>query len=171
MEMLLKIWIVIISFINIVPLFLIAQNSPKDYLKIHNDERVEVGVKSLKWDPKLASLARKFVKKHIFDCKKGFYDTTFTDKKHGRSSAYHQGSLSGVDAVNAWLMQKTNYDYKSNTCIDGTFNCIYYAQIIWDETTFLGCAKVKCRNYGGTLVTCFYDSPCHLLDQSPFIIH
>ncbi|RYR24749.1 hypothetical protein Ahy_B02g058275 [Arachis hypogaea] len=109
-----------------------TQNSPKDYLKIHNDERVEVGVKSLKWDPKLASLARKFVKKHIFDCKKGFYDTTFTDKKHGRSSAYHQGSLSGVDAVNAWLMQKTNYDYKSNTCIDG-------------------CAKVKCRNYGGTL--------------------
>ncbi|XP_020972506.1 pathogenesis-related protein 1-like [Arachis ipaensis] len=119
MEMLLKIWVVIISFISIVPLFLIAQNSPKDYLKAHNDERVKVGAKPLKWDPQLASLARKFVKKHIFDCKKGIFDTTFAGNTYGQSNAYNLGSRSGVDAVNAWLLQKINYDYKSNTCIDG----------------------------------------------------
>nr|XP_025628398.1 tripeptidyl-peptidase 2-like [Arachis hypogaea] len=119
MEILLKIWIVIISFISVVPLFLIAQNFPKDYLKAHNDERVKVGAKPLKWDPQLASLARKFVKKHIFDCKKGIFDTTFAGNKYGQSNAYHLGSRSGVDAVNAWLTLKTNYDYKFNTCIDG----------------------------------------------------
>ncbi|KAL1329670.1 hypothetical protein AAHE18_12G058000 [Arachis hypogaea] len=169
--MLLKIWVVIISFISIVPLFLIAQNSPKDYLKAHNDERVKVGAKPLKWDPQLASLARKFVKKHIFDCKKGIFDTTFAGNTYGQSNAYNLGSRSGVDAVNAWLLQKINYDYKSNTCIDGTLNCIYYAQIIWGATTFLGCARVKCRNYGGTLITCFYYLPWHISDQSPFVIH
>ncbi|QHO52544.1 hypothetical protein HN51_021461 [Arachis hypogaea] len=171
MEILLKIWIVIISFISVVPLFLIAQNFPKDYLKAHNDERVKVGAKPLKWDPQLASLARKFVKKHIFDCKKGIFDTTFAGNKYGQSNAYHLGSRSGVDAVNAWLTLKTNYDYKFNTCIDGTLNCIYYAQIIWGATTLLGCARVKCRNYGGTLITCFYYPPWHISGQSSFVIH
>ncbi|QHO23066.1 hypothetical protein HN51_046853 [Arachis hypogaea] len=172
MKMLLKIWVVIISFISIVPLFLIAQNSPKDYLKAHNDERVKVGTKPLKWDQQLASLARKFVKKHIFDCKKGTYDRSFIDgTKYVQSFVYHPESISGVDAVNTWLQQKTNYVYKSNTCIDGTLNCICYAQIICDATTSLGCARVKCRNYEGTLITCLYYPACHLPGQSPFVFH
>ncbi|XP_020972507.1 pathogenesis-related protein 1-like [Arachis ipaensis] len=137
--MLLKIWVVIISFISIVPLFLIAQNSPKDYLKAHNDERVKVGTKPLKWDQQLASLARKFVKKHIFDCKKGTYDRSFIDgTKYVQSFVYHPESISGVDAI------------------------------ICDATTSLGCARVKCRNYEGTLITCLYYPACHLPGQSPF---
>ncbi|QHO52545.1 hypothetical protein HN51_021462 [Arachis hypogaea] len=172
MEMLLKIWVVIISFISIVPLFLIAQNSPKDYLKAHNDERVKVGAKPLKWDRQLASLARKFVKKHIFDCKKGINDASIaTSTKFGQNGLYDEESKSGVDAVNLWLEQKTNYDYKSNTCIDGTLNCVYYAQIIWDATNSLGCARVKCRNYRGTFITCFYYPSYNVLDQSPFVFH
>ncbi|QHN80465.1 Pathogenesis-related protein [Arachis hypogaea] len=169
MERLLKIWTVIISFISIVPLFLIAQNSPKDYLRAHNDARAEIGVKPLKWDSQLASHARKFVKKHIFDCKKGIHD--MTSNKYGQNNAYNTGSVSGVDAVNVWLKQKTNYDYKSNSCIDGTLNCIFYAKIVSDATNFLGCARIKCRNYGGTLITCFYYPWGHFPGQSPFVIH
>ncbi|XLT11146.1 hypothetical protein HN51_056939 [Arachis hypogaea] len=158
MEMPLKIWVVIISFISIVPLFLMAQNLPKDYVKAHNDARAEVGVKPLKWDLQLTLHARKFVKKHISDCKKGFHDATFVGNKYGQNSAYHPGSVSGVEAVAEWLKHKTNYDYKSNSCIDGTLNCIVYGHIIWPATTYLGCARIKCHNYGGTLITCFYDS-------------
>ncbi|QHN80467.1 hypothetical protein HN51_057650 [Arachis hypogaea] len=172
MEKLLKIWAVIISFISIVPLFLIAQNSPKDYLKAHNDARAEIGVKPLKWDSQLASHAHKFVKKHIFDCEKGIHDMTIiAGNKYGQNIAYNSGSVSGADAVNEWLKQKTNYDYKSNSCIDGTLNCIFYSQSIWGATTFLGCARIKCPNYGGTLITCFYYPRCHFPGQSPFLIH
>ncbi|RYQ93841.1 hypothetical protein Ahy_B09g100070 [Arachis hypogaea] len=96
-----------------------AQNLPKDYVKAHNDARAEVGVKPLKWDLQLTLHARKFVKKHISDCKKGFHDATFVGNKYGQNSAYHPGSVSGVEAVAEWLKHKTNYDYKSNSCIDG----------------------------------------------------
>ncbi|KAL1342723.1 hypothetical protein HN51_029241 [Arachis hypogaea] len=157
MEMQLKIWVVIINFISIVPLFLMAQNLPKDYLKAHNDARIEVGVKPLKWDLQLTLHARNFVKKHISDCKEGLHDATFVGNKYGQNSAYHPGSVSGVEAVAEWLKHKTNYDYKSNSYIDGTFNCIVYGHIIWPATTYLGCARTKCHNYGGTLITCFYD--------------
>ncbi|RYQ82257.1 hypothetical protein Ahy_B10g100855 [Arachis hypogaea] len=96
-----------------------AQNSPKDYLKAHNDARAEIGVKPLKWDSQLASHAHKFVKKHIFDCEKGIHDMTIiAGNKYGQNIAYNSGSVSGADAVNEWLKQKTNYDYKSNSCID-----------------------------------------------------
>ncbi|RYR35839.1 hypothetical protein HN51_030511 [Arachis hypogaea] len=135
MEKFLKIWVVIISFIT------------------HNDARVEIGVKPLKWDPQLASHAHEFVKKYIFDCKKGVYDVT------------------SVDAVNGWLTQKTNYDYKFNSCIDGTHNCVLYAQIVWGAATSLGCARIQCRNYGGILITCFDYPSSHFPGQNPFVIH
>ncbi|RYR24742.1 hypothetical protein Ahy_B02g058265 [Arachis hypogaea] len=151
MEMLLKIWVVIISFISIVPLFLIAQNSPKDYLKAHNDERVKVGAKPLKWDPQLASLARKFVKKHIFDCKKGIFDTTFAGNTYGQSNAYNLGSRSGVDAVNAWLLQKINYDYKSNTCIDESSVAIMEALLLHVFITFHGIFRIKAPFFVGRI--------------------
>ncbi|XP_057731916.1 pathogenesis-related protein 1-like isoform X1 [Arachis stenosperma] len=95
MEMPLKIWVVIISFISIVPLFLMAQNLPKDYLKAHNDARAEVKVKPLKWDLQLTLHARNFVKKHISDCKEGLHDATFVGNKYGQNSAYHPRSVSG----------------------------------------------------------------------------
>ncbi|RYR35841.1 hypothetical protein Ahy_A10g050946 [Arachis hypogaea] len=41
--------------------FIPHQNSPKDYLKSHNDARAEIGVKPLKWDPQLASHAPKAI--------------------------------------------------------------------------------------------------------------
>ncbi|MED6110818.1 hypothetical protein PIB30_046296 [Stylosanthes scabra] len=169
MKRLLKIWIVmIISFVSVIP-FLLAQNSPKDYLKIHNDARAEVGVKPLKWDSKLALDARKFVKKHAADCVKAISTRAFKDT-YGQNSAYITTS-EGVTAMAMWVKLKKYYDYKSNSCIDGQEGCRTYTQVVWSESTFLGCAEVKCRDYGGTLVTCLYDPVGNIPNQRPYLVH
>ncbi|QHN80471.1 hypothetical protein HN51_057647 [Arachis hypogaea] len=170
METLWKFWVVIINFVSVVPWFLLAQNFPKDYLKAHNNARAEVGVKPLKWDPKLELHARKYVKKYITDCKKGLFDVDFAGT-YGQNNAYNPGSISGIAAVDVWVKQKTNYDYESNSCVDGTMNCSRYAQVVWSATTRLGCARVKCRNYGGTLVTCLYHPEGNTSHERPYVIH
>ncbi|MED6110816.1 hypothetical protein PIB30_046294 [Stylosanthes scabra] len=171
MENSLKIWTMIISFVNVVPLLLIAQNSPNDYLKAHNDARKEVGVKPLEWDPQLASHAGEFVEKHIADCITGLIDVAFPGT-YGQNAAYNSVSETGTEAVAAWVQQKYNYDYKSNSCVDGTTSCHCYTQIVRDTVTLLGCARVECRNYGGTLTTClYYPEDAVLNQQRPYKLH
>ncbi|MED6209519.1 hypothetical protein PIB30_055420 [Stylosanthes scabra] len=168
--MLKTICIVIISFINVVPLLLLAENSPKNYLKAHNNARAEVGVKPLDWDPQLELHARKFVEKHIADCKKAFLDESLASK-YGQNYAYSAPPQTAAEAVARWVKHKHNYDYKSNSCIDGTINCLCYTQVVWNSTTFLGCANVECHNSGASLTTCLYHPQGNIPNQHPYNIH
>ncbi|MED6217551.1 hypothetical protein PIB30_018761 [Stylosanthes scabra] len=170
-KMLKIIWILIINFVNVVPLLLLAQNSPKDYLKAHNNARAEVGVKPLNWDPQLELHARLFVEKYMADCKKAFLDASLANK-YGQNSAYSAPPQSGAEAVARWVKHKHNYDYKSNSCIDGTLNCLCYTQVVWNSTNLLGCASVECQNYEATLATCLYYPPQGKIpNQRPYKIH
>ncbi|MED6196993.1 hypothetical protein PIB30_052567 [Stylosanthes scabra] len=171
-RLLMIICIVIMSIVSVVPLLLRAEISPKNYLKVHNDARAEVGVKPLDWDPQLALYARKFVEKHIADCRNGLMDAAVADDTYGQNKAYAMESQIEVSkSILTWVNQKHNYDYKSNTCIDGTIACHCYTQIVWDTTIFLGCASVECHNYGGTLITCLYSPEGNLPNQRPYKLH
>lgn len=46
-------------------------------------------------------------------------------------------------AVNLWAAEAANYDYQVNTCAAGKV-CGHYTQIVWRDTTQVGCAKVTC---------------------------
>ncbi|MED6110817.1 hypothetical protein PIB30_046295 [Stylosanthes scabra] len=170
MEMLLKIWVLrIISFVSIVPLFLHAHTSSKDYLKIHNDARAEVGVEPLKWDSELERYAHKFVKQHVADCRKALTDESFSGK-YGQNIAYSSASTTGIGGVNLWVSQKKNYNYNSNSCFDGSMTCFTYVEIVWETITSVACDEINCHDYGGTLVTCLY-YPIRDFSKRPFIIH
>ncbi|MED6114139.1 hypothetical protein PIB30_077401 [Stylosanthes scabra] len=98
---------VIISFTSIFPVCLLAQNSPQDYLKIHNDARAAVGVKPLLWDLGLESYAFMFVRKHIEHCLEGedIHPTGFSQNiAHTRTSEY---LVTGADAVASWVATMT----------------------------------------------------------------
>ncbi|MED6211056.1 hypothetical protein PIB30_069914 [Stylosanthes scabra] len=156
----LQMLLILTSFVSIFSSScLLAQNSPQDYLKVHNVARAAVGVKPLLWDSKLESEANMFVSKHIVECikKKGIV----VDVEHGRNiaSAWRPGYFRGVDAVVLWLSQKPLYNYESNSCIGGDrVTCFAYTQIVSKASTYLGCAKAKCQNKD-TLVACFYHPP------------
>ncbi|KAL3358476.1 hypothetical protein AABB24_015547 [Solanum stoloniferum] len=45
-----------------------AQNSPQDYLAVHNDARAQVGVGPMSWDAGLASRAQNYANSRTGDC-------------------------------------------------------------------------------------------------------
>ncbi|MEM6522020.1 MAG: CAP domain-containing protein, partial [Cyanobacteria bacterium P01_C01_bin.70] len=44
--------------------------------------------------------------------------------------------------VAAWVAEKADYDYASNSCASGKV-CGHYTQIVWRETTAVGCGVAR----------------------------
>ncbi|MED6216342.1 hypothetical protein PIB30_006986 [Stylosanthes scabra] len=165
MERVLKILVVLISFLSVFPLGSLAQNRPEDYLAIHNAARKNVGVWPLKWDPNLVEQAQHFLNKHKVDCMKG---VPLAHVSIGRNIALKRGSKSftGFDAVKMWVIQGKHYDHISNSCVGG--ECRGYTQVVWKTTTHVGCARVTCDNDAGTIVCCDYEPPGNILGLRPY---
>ncbi|RDX73474.1 putative inactive leucine-rich repeat receptor-like protein kinase, partial [Mucuna pruriens] len=101
-----------------------AQDSPDDYVKAHNAARSQVGVPNLVWDNTVAAFAQNYTNQRKADCKL-------------------------VHSVKLWVNEKSKYDYNSNSCVGG--ECRHYTQVVWKNSTRIGCAKVRCNN-GGTFI-------------------
>ncbi|XP_020989486.1 pathogenesis-related protein PRB1-3 [Arachis duranensis] len=142
----------------------------EDYLEGHNVTRAKVGVKPLKWDKQLESLAHEFVNEHIANCR-GLMSTPHysSNSIYGRNSGYNPYHASAASAVKAWVAQGRNYDPKSNKCIDGNpASCHCYVQVVWGASTYLGCARGDCHNNEGTLVACYYHPGGNFPAQRPY---
>ncbi|KAL1224834.1 Pathogenesis-related protein 1 [Cardamine amara subsp. amara] len=136
-----------------------AQDSPQDYLRVHNQARAAVGVGPLQWDERVAGYARSYADQRRGDCR-----LIHSGGPYGENLAWGSGDLSGVSAVNLWVNEKANYNYASNTC-NGV--CGHYTQVVWRNSVRLGCAKVRC-NSGGTIIVCSYDPPGNYVNQKPY---
>jgi hypothetical protein len=89
-----------------------AQNSPQDYLEVHNQARDEVGVGPLYWDHNLEAYAQNYANKRIKDC-----ELEHSMGPYGENLAEGYGEVNGTDSVKFWLSEKPNYDYHSNSCV------------------------------------------------------
>ncbi|QHO15018.1 hypothetical protein HN51_030528 [Arachis hypogaea] len=170
MKRLLKFWMVVISFVNVISWFLVAaQNSSwNEYLRVHNDARAKIGVEPLKWDRKLARHAMRYVYKYISRCN----SIRFTKSKYGQNIVRFKYSSeldrTGKDAVTFFVNQERYYDYKTNSCIDDKNQCLYYTQVVWRTTTSVGCSGNKCLNNQGTLFTCYYSPKGNIPNERPY---
>lgn len=79
------------------------------------------------------------------------------------------------DVVWNWYLQKGAYNYTTNTCI-GNQECGAYTQIVWKNTTELGCSGgVGCHecgcpeggNVSSYLFVCAYSPPGNIPGQRP----
>ncbi|MED6158725.1 hypothetical protein PIB30_035453 [Stylosanthes scabra] len=166
MKKLLNILAVLISFVNIVPLYsLEVLNSPEQYVRYHNMAREYVSSPPLSWDPKLETLALNFLNKHKIDC---LGKTTFISGGIGWNIACYMGNMPfyGATAVKHWFKEINNYDHKTNKCVDDD-QCLSYTQVVWKNSTRLGCARAKCH-VKGIMVMCNYDPPGNIPGQRPY---
>lgn len=136
-----------------------AQDSPQDYVRVHNEARAGVGVGPMQWNESIAAVAQSYADQRRSDC-----NLIHSTGPYGENLAKSSGDLSGVRAVNLWVEEKANYDYSSNTC---NGECGHYTQIVWKSSVKLGCGKAKC-NSGGTFVVCNYDPPGNYVNQKPY---
>lgn len=162
---------IIISLITFSSLMIIAStmasaptqpNSSQDFLDAHNQARAHVGVSPLVWDYSVAAYAAEYAHKRYADCQMEHSMGTY-----GENLAEGWGRLSAVDAVGMWVGEKSCYDYETNSCVGG--ECLHYTQVVWNESTRLGCARTRCRN-GWWFVICSYDPPGNYVGERPYVI-
>lgn len=136
------------------------RNSPRDFLDAHNRARAEVGVRPLVWNDTVAYYAYQYAHRRYGDCR-----MEHSMGPYGENLAEGWGRLSGVDAVGMWVSEKPNYDYYSNSCVGD--ECLHYTQVVWRDSTHLGCARLQCHN-GWLFVICSYDPPGNYIGQRPY---
>ncbi|CAL5377550.1 unnamed protein product [Camellia sinensis] len=139
-----------------------TKNSPQDYLNAHNAARAQVGVGPMTWDNNVAAYAQRYANLRKRDCY-----LIHSNGPYGENLANGSGSFTGTDGVNLWIGEKPFYNYNSNSCVREK-DCLHYTQVIWRNSTRLGCARVQCTNNGWWFVICSYDPRGNYIGQRPY---
>lgn len=149
------------------PMVIKAQNGSlpndeqiKQLLTEHNRYRKEVGVPLLIWSESLSKEAYKWAET-LKKNKCGFYHskTNYGENLWKGTTGYY----SIADVIKSWGSEKKDYNYANNSC-KGV--CGHYTQMIWKNTTDVGCAAIECN--GMTLWVCNYNPPGNYRGQKPY---
>ncbi|KAF0908316.1 hypothetical protein E2562_024730 [Oryza meyeriana var. granulata] len=145
-----------------------AQNSPQDFLDLHNAARrsVGAGIPDVVWNATLQRFAESFVAVRAVNCDLDHSNAGYGENLYGGPYA---GSSTAADAVGSWMKEKADYVYSTNTCARGALIlCGHYTQVVWRNTTSIGCARAVCNNGGGAIISCNYFPPGNYPDERPY---
>jgi len=97
----------------------------------HNKARKALNLPALKWDCGLASLAQSWANAGKFRHR--------DDSSIGENLFVSNNAAEPIaSVVPDWLDEKPNYDAKTGDCLPDTI-CTHYSQVMWRETTSVGC--------------------------------
>ena len=149
-------------------------------LKAHNDERalaktppVAKPLVALKWSAALADTARKWAAGCQYQHNAGRNKTKgFTyvgENLFATTASYGVKLLS--DAVAAWSSEKKDFTYGPLSPSNYMF-AAHYTQVIWSDTTEVGCAYAKCAppapSFLKTYVVCNYGPAGNWMGMAPY---
>jgi uncharacterized protein YkwD len=140
----------------------------RQLLRFHNKVRADVGVAPVTWSTKLAIYAQEWAD-HLSSTKCNLEHRPGSGKwkqVHGENLFMGTaGYYCVTDAVSSWASEKKYYcgqPLNSSNWHDSG----HYTQIVWKQTTQMGCAKAECD--GNMLVVCNYDPPGNYLGEKPY---
>ncbi|EMS62872.1 Pathogenesis-related protein PRMS [Triticum urartu] len=144
-----------------------AQNSPQDFVDPHNAARADAGVGPVTWDDNVAAYAQNYAEQRRGDCQ---LIHTPDGRPYGENLFGGSGTQwTAADAVNSWVSEKQYYDHGSNSCSapEGD-SCGHYTQVVWRDSTAIGCARVVCDSSDDVFIICSYNPPGNYVGQSPY---
>lgn len=91
------------------------------------------------------------------------------------AAAAPPGSRTNTQVVQDWVSEAANYTYADNSCAPGKV-CGHYTQVVWRNTTQVGCATVTCTTnspFGAQFPqwqfwVCDYSPPGNYMGQKPY---
>ena len=142
-----------------------AQNTPQDFVNLHNRARAADRVGPVTWDAKVARYAQDYAARRAGDCKLVHSGGPFGENLFWGSAGR---AWSAADALRSWVDEKKNYHLDTNTCEAGKV-CGHYTQVVWRKSTRIGCARVVCAASRGVFIICSYDPPGNFNGERPFL--
>ncbi|KAJ8465138.1 hypothetical protein OPV22_027690 [Ensete ventricosum] len=140
----------------------LAQNSPEAFVNAHNSARAAVGVGPVSWDPVVAAYAQIYANRHIGDCLLVHSGGPYGENLFWGSNA----NFTAADAVKTWVGEKQYYNYDRNSCTGNRY-CGHYTQVVWRDSTAIGCARVRCDT-GATFIICNYRPVGNIVGKRPY---
>uniref|UniRef100_A0A0E0Q3M4 SCP domain-containing protein n=1 Tax=Oryza rufipogon TaxID=4529 RepID=A0A0E0Q3M4_ORYRU len=134
----------------------------------HNAARSDVGVGPVSWDDTVAAYAESYAAQRQGDCALEHSDS---GGKYGENIFWGSagGDWTAASAVSSWVAEKQWYDHDSNSCsAPAGSSCGHYTQVVWSNSTAIGCARVVCDNSHGVFITCNYSPPGNYNGKPPY---
>lgn len=121
-----------------------------------------MGEPPLEWDGRLAAYARAWADQRVGDCRLVHSNGPFGENIFWAG----QNNWRARDVVKVWADEDKFYNVRANTC-QPQHMCGHYTQIVWRDSTKVGCAHVDCSN-GGVYAICVYNPPGNYEGENPF---
>lgn len=143
-------------------------------LEAHNQLRREVGVPEVTWSEELAAFAQTWA--NVLIREGGLRHRPAAERNNGQigenlasiySSAPGGAVRSPRQAVRGWAEEKAHYSYDSNSCTPGE-ECGHYTQMIWADTTEVGCAVARNEDATEEVWVCNYNPAGNIVGQRPY---
>ena len=148
----------------------VAVGEPAGITDLHNQARAMVSpaaspaLAPLTWSTTVASAAQAWAD----TCTWGHSSNSYGENIYASAGA--PANASGV--VGSWVSEASSYNYSGNSCSNV---CGHYTQVVWRDTTELGCAIKHCTtgspfaNFPNwDLVVCDYSPPGNYNGQRPY---
>jgi pathogenesis-related protein 1 len=148
----------------------------KEMLAAHNQVRASAkpspqpALPPLTWSPEAASVARAWANECKFE-----HNPNRGNYGENLAAAAPPDSKTNQGTVMDWASEAANYSYSGNTCAPGKV-CGHYTQVVWRNTTQVGCATVICTKnspFGAQfpkwqLWVCDYAPPGNYVGEKPY---
>lgn len=139
----------------------------KEVIDAHNFYRTEVKSDPIIWSDELAAFAQAWAD-HIAqtDCQLQHRPSDGQWRQKYGENIYMGSSLSLKAAVDAFGSEKSKYNGEALSG-DNWYASGHYTQMIWNNTTKVGCGYAKCSN-GNYIVVFNYDPPGNYMGETPY---
>ena len=150
-------------------------------LVAHNSVRAAHGLNPLRWSDSLAAYAQEWAD-HLAKTNRCFmrhrpqtagrFKQQYGENLWWASPRVWSDGIKEVQnitigrVVKDWADEKPFYNYQKNTCKAGE-QCGHYTQIVWRETTEVGCAYQQCSDKS-QLWVCNYNPPGNYIGERPY---
>jgi len=149
-----------------------ASDWEQQMLDEHNLARRAKGLPPMSWDESLRDVAREWVQRHasapnMIPHRSGTHSKPNVGENIAWAWSSRPGSADGSArrVVGDWVSEEKDYNYATNTC-RGV--CGHYTQVVWRDTSRVGCAQVQTPDGKVKHTVCNYSPAGNYVGEKPY---